>query len=96
LGRPLGAAAVVGGVLILEYRKSASKRGGNLKVGVAAGLVAGLIFGITLLMIKAGLDIFHYFVAGTFLAYAISLVFYSLIVTPWKGISDARNLSPVP
>ncbi|MHB2035898.1 MAG: EamA family transporter [Nitrososphaerales archaeon] len=88
----IGILSIVAGVLILEFKSSAIKRGGKIKIGIIGGVLAGLVFGFTPILIKVGLGLFHYYVASTFIAYAAAVVFYAIIVPPKKIIAETRAL----
>ncbi|HKW04021.1 MAG TPA: DMT family transporter [Nitrososphaerales archaeon] len=88
----IGIASIVFGVLILEVKKSALKRGGKIKLGIISGLAAGAIFGFTPILIKIGLGLFHYYAAATFVAYAAAVIFYAIIIPPRKIVSETRSL----
>lgn len=92
LGIAVGSALVLFGVLILEGGLGASKRGGSRKKGYLAALATGGIFGFTPILIKAGLQTFHFYVSAILIAYATALAIYAVLVNPKKIASDIRSL----
>ena len=93
LGIIVGTLMILFGVLFMEGRLSAARRGGVVKLGYLAALSAGLIFGITPVVIKAGLASFHYFAAATLISFTAALAVYSLWVTPRYFLGSVRKLS---
>ena len=92
LGIILGTAMILFGVIFMEGRLSAERRGGVAKLGYAAALGAGLIFGITPVIIKAGLSSFPYYAAATLVSFSAALAVYSLKVTPSYFSRSFRKL----
>ncbi|HEV2139302.1 MAG TPA: EamA family transporter [Nitrososphaerales archaeon] len=92
LGIILGTAMILFGVIFMEGRLSAERRGGVATVGYVAALAAGLIFGITPVIVKAGLSSFHYFAAATLFSFSAAFAAYTLKVTPSYFSRSFRNL----
>ena len=93
LGIIVGTLMILFGVLFMEGRLGAARRGGVVKMGYLAALSAGLIFGITPVVIKAGLASFPYFAAATLISFTTALAVYSLWVTPRYFVNSVRKLS---
>ncbi len=93
-GIAVGTVLILAGVLLLEVRSSAAKRGGKIKTGYVAALVTSVIFGISPLLIKVGLSIFDFYVSSTFIAYAAALIFYALTRRPSRIVSAINALPP--
>lgn len=84
----VGTALILSGVLILEIRSSALKRGGKYRTGYLAGITAAAIFGFTPVLISFGLSIFHYYLAAIFIAYASAAIVYTLTLNSPKMIRE--------
>lgn len=92
IGIALGTMLILLGILLLEVRSSAAKRGGNLKLGYAAALVTSVIFGVSPLLIKVGFSTFSFYASSTFIAYAAALIFSALTNSPVKIFSGLRGI----
>jgi drug/metabolite transporter (DMT)-like permease len=99
LGENLNAGIIAGtlliifGILFMEGRVSAARRGGRLNFGYATALLAGLIFGISPIVIKAGLTSFHFYAAATLVSFTSALLIYTLWMTPPRFV---RSLKATP
>jgi DME family drug/metabolite transporter len=91
-GIVVGTLLIVFGILFMEGRLSAAKRGGVAKFGYIAALSAGLIFGITPVVIKAGLTSFHYYAAATLISFSAALLAYTLWVTPRRFAASVKKV----
>ena len=87
-----GAGLILAGVLVLERRSGALRRGGNAKKGYTAALLAALIFGLTPILIRYGNSIFQYFIVATFIAYVAATIIFSLTVPPRAIAADLRGM----
>ena len=87
-----GAGLILIGILVLERRAGALKRRGNLTIGIVAALLTGSVYGLTPILIKYGLSIYHFFVAATFVAYACSFAVYVVSTNPVKMVGEIKAL----
>lgn len=92
-GIVIGTLMIMAGVLFMEGRLAAEKRGGVARLGYLAALSAGLIFGISPVAIKAGLGLFHYFAAATLVSFTAALAVYTLWVTPRRFTASLAKVS---
>ncbi len=86
-----GTALILVGIAFAEGRLTATKRGGRVGFGYAAALSAGLIFGITPILIKSGLQSFGFYAAATLLSFTAAFLAYTLRVTPRRFLSGLRR-----
>lgn len=91
-GIGVGTVLILVGILLLEVRSSAAKRGGNLKKGYIAAIVTSVIFGVSPLLIKVGLSMFNFYASSTFIAYVTALIFYALTRSPVRIFSGLRTM----
>jgi len=91
LGIIAGTALIIFGIIFMEGKLSAAKRGGVVRFGYVAALSASLIFGITPVVIKAGLLTFHYYAAATLVSFTAAFLVYTLRVTPPRFARQLRT-----
>ncbi len=101
LSESLSAVVLAGGVLIIfgcvliEGRQSATKRKGNLKVGVVAALLSSLFYGGAFVIIKFGLLSYSQFFSAVVVSYAAGVMFNFLFLNPKKLLPSIRTI-PTP
>ena len=76
----LGTTLVVLGALLIEGRRSAGKRSGNLVRGYESSIVAAILFGLTPIFIRYGLASFPHFLPALFVTFSSATIFYTLTV----------------
>jgi len=77
----LGAALIAIGVSILKVGEGAKIRGGRNRRGLAAALSAGLIWGVSPVVVSYALSIYPDFLTATFVSYLFALVSYIPVVS---------------
>lgn len=93
LGIGIGAVLIAIGVSILRVGEGAKIRSGRNRAGLVAGLSAGLIWGVSPVVISFALTIYPYFLAATFVSYLFALISYLPVVIYSKV---QANLSSTP
>ncbi len=92
----LGTALVVVGALLIEGRRSAGKRSGNLGRGYESSIIAAILFGLTPIFIRYGLGSFPYFLPALFATFSSATLFYTLTVKPKNVVTQVyRNIDVV-
>lgn len=86
-----GTVLILLGIAFAEGKLSATKRGGVARFGYAAALGAGLIFGISPIVIKSGLQIFHYYAAATLISFTAAFLVYGMRMTPRRFATGLRK-----
>jgi drug/metabolite transporter (DMT)-like permease len=92
LGIAIGTILILAGILLLEVRSSAAKRGGKIRTGYIAAFVTSVIFGLSPLLIKVGLSLYNFYASSLFMAYVAAMVFYALSRSPTKIAQGVRAL----
>ena len=84
----VGTALILLGVIVLEIRASALKRGGKYSIGYLAAILTAAIFGLTPVLISFGLSIYDYYLAAIFIAYSTAAIIYTLTSNSPKMIGE--------
>ncbi|MHB8565836.1 MAG: EamA family transporter [Nitrososphaerales archaeon] len=87
-----GSALILFGLLILDLRSGADKRKGSIKIGVLTALGTGLVYGLTPILIRSGLSLYHYYFAATFVAYVAAMLVFLVTTNPRKMCSEIKSL----
>lgn len=86
----VGTALVFAGAVLIEAKKSALKRSGNMALGYETALIAGFVFGATPILIKYGLNIFSYYIPVLFVSFAAAALFLTITGRPKTMIEELR------
>ncbi len=88
----VGSALILLGLLILDLRSGADKRKGSMKIGALTALATGLVYGLTPILIRTGLSLYHYYFAATFVAYLAAMLVFFVSTNPLRMTSEIRSL----
>ena len=88
----IGSAMILFGLLILDLRAGANKRKGTMKIGIVTALLTGLVYGLTPILIRSGLSVYHFYFAATFVAYVAAMAVFLISTNPIKMGSEIRGL----
>ncbi|MDG7001375.1 MAG: EamA family transporter, partial [Nitrososphaerota archaeon] len=87
-----GSALILVGLLLLDLRSGAYKRKGSVKIGTLTALLTGMVYGLTPILIRSGLSLYHYFLDATFIAYVAAMIVFLFTTNPVKMSSEIRSL----
>lgn len=89
----VGAVAIVLGASLIGTRESAVRRAGSLSTGVTTTLFGATIWGITPILIKAGLTISPSYIDAIFIAFVAAVLFDAVLDNPLKALKTVRHSS---